>query len=296
MGPCIGFNVPCMSGADERVTSRRGARPGAALVWLVVVLGACGTSAGTATTTRVIVPETVAIGELPEPLTGVTPPPTPPTTAPPSTAPATVPPDERLEGPVGEQVLGNRIIVIGDSLFAGTAPRNDGIMCDVLTSFGWDVELDAEPGRFVEFGGVVLDQRLRPDGGDDWDAAAIFVGNQFDGDVESFTRELDEALTRLAPRPTLIYTLTETDTDRAALNEVIRDRPRFHPNLKVIEWAEITSADDADLLLVDNGPLLTDEGSGRLVLYTAEALGRAPGDTEGDCLPSVFTDDSAIVL
>jgi hypothetical protein len=94
----------------------------------------------------------------------------------------------------------------------------------------------------------------------------------------------------------VIYTLTETDVGRAALNDVIRDRPRFHSNLVVIDWAEITSADDADLLLVDDGPFLTEEGSGRLVLFTAAALGEPPGEPPGECLPSVFTDDSAIVL
>jgi hypothetical protein len=196
---------------------------------------------------------------------------------------------------VGELVLGNRVIVIGDSLLAGTAPRNDGQMCEALNGFGWDVEVDAEPGRFVEFGHEVLDQRLRPDGGDDWDAAAIMLGNQFDGDLSAFTKSLDELLERLAPRPTLIYTLTETDADRVALNEVIRDRPRFHPNLVVIDWAEIT-AGDPDALLVDGGPFLTPEGTDRLVLFTAAALGTAPGEPPGECLPSLFTDDSAIVL
>jgi hypothetical protein len=49
-------------------------------------------------------------------------------------------------------------------------------------------------------------------------------------------------------------------------------------------------------LLVDGGPAVTEDGSGRLVLYTAAALGEAPGGTLGECLPPVFTDDSAIVL
>jgi hypothetical protein len=237
----------------------------------------------------------VAIGDLPDELTGRTLPPPPPTTTPPSTAPDTVPPNEQIVGPVGSLVLGNRIILIGDSVLASTASRNDGVMCEALTGFGWDVEVDAEPGRFIEFGNEVLDQRLRPDGGDDWDVAAIMLGNQFDGDLTGFARELDDLLERLAPRPILLYTVTETDAERDALNEVIRDQPRYHPNLVIIDWAEI-SASGAEELLVDGGPQLTEEGSSRLVLYTAGALQQAPGEPPGECLPSIFTDDSAIVL
>jgi hypothetical protein len=260
-----------------------------------LLAGACGTSSSTTLPTTPSAPATVAIGELPDELTGRSAPPVPPTTAPPSTAPPTVPPDQHLEGPVGQVVLGNRLIVIGDSLMASTAPRNDGVMCEALNGFGWDVEVNAEPGRFIEFGHEVLDQRFRPDGGDDWDAAVVMFGNQYDGDLVEFTRSLDELLRRLAPRPVVIYTVTETDAERAELNEMIRDRPRYHLNLVVIDWAEITAV-DAEILLVDDGPLLTEEGSRRLVLYTAAALREAPGEPPGDCLPSVFTDDSAIVL
>jgi hypothetical protein len=171
-------------------------------------------------------------------------------------------------------------------------------MCEALVGFGWDVEVDAEPGRFVEFGHDVIDARLRPDAGLDWDVAAVMLGNHLDGDVDAFARELDELLDRLAPRPTILYTVTEVDADRAEINRVIRDRPRFHPNVVVVDWAEISAA-DPDLLLVDGGPEVTEEGSGRLVLVTAGALGPAPGGggaDPGECLPSEFTDDSAIVL
>jgi len=46
---------------------------------------------------------------------------------------------------LGELVAGNRAIVIGDSIFASTAPRFSGSMCERLNEAGWDVEIDAEP-------------------------------------------------------------------------------------------------------------------------------------------------------
>ena len=85
----------------------------------------------------------------------------------------------------------------------------------------------------------------------------------------------------------------------------------------LIDWAELT-ADEPDVLLDGGGPQPTREGRGRLVLFTAAALGDAPVgaaaspvgspvdsseppvdvsvEQQGLCFEPVFTDDSAIVL
>ena len=163
----------------------------------VVTLPGCGASDAAPTTTPTGVPATVALGGLPGPLSGALKPPAPPTTEPAATT-STAPPIPRIVGTIGEAVDGPRVLVIGDSVMATIAPRNDGIACDVLPTFGWQVEIAAEPGRFVEFGEVVLDKLLRPESGDDWDAVAVMLGNQFDGDIDQY-----RAATRRAPRANL---------------------------------------------------------------------------------------------
>jgi hypothetical protein len=219
-------------------------------------------------------------------------------------------------GTIGDAVDGPRLLVIGDSVMASIAPRNDGIACDVLPALGWQVEIAAEPGRFVEFGEVVLDELLRPEPGDDWDAVAVMLGNQFDDDIDEYRAALDAFLERISPRPTILYTVSEVDDQLAAVNEVIRDEANLRPNVVLIDWAELTAA-EPDVLLDDGGPRPTREGSGRLVLFTAAALGDAPvgaaasqvGSSvasseppvdvaveQGQCFEPVFADDSAIVL
>ncbi len=63
---------------------------------------------------------------------------------------------------VGDEVIDNRLLVIGDSIMASTATRYSGLMCDELVPLGWAVEVEAEPSRFIDFGNRVLDQTLDP--------------------------------------------------------------------------------------------------------------------------------------
>ncbi|MDW3213525.1 MAG: hypothetical protein R8G01_05990 [Ilumatobacteraceae bacterium] len=241
------------------------------------------------------VPETVALGAFPEPLTSpVTIPPPPSTVAAATSAPTTEPPRDPITGPIGGEVFGNRLLVIGDTVIASTAPRFDGEMCAVLEAFGWQAEIAAEPGRFVEFGREVVDARIVPDE-PEWDAAAVMLGNHFDGDVAAFRSELETLIAELDPRPVLLYTLVEDDTFQTDLNEVIRDLPRFHPNLVILDWAQI-AADEAEVILADSPSGLSEEGRRRLALFTAAALGEPPTTEAAGCVPPVFVDDSAIVL
>ncbi|MFT4866252.1 MAG: hypothetical protein ACI8RE_002449, partial [Ilumatobacter sp.] len=69
------------------------------------------------------------------------------------------------DGVIAQQIVelvgGNRLLMIGDSIFAGTESRYGGEMCTGLNSLGWTVEVAAEAGRFVEFG-VTVAERLIP--------------------------------------------------------------------------------------------------------------------------------------
>lgn len=262
-----------------------------------VMLAACGGS-GTATVpTAERVPETVELGAFPEPLSGVV--------VPVVTVQTTDAPEEStttteaaripITGPIGDEVFGNRIILIGDTSFVATAPRSDGAMCDVLEAFGWQAEIAAEVGRFVDFGRVVYDARIAPGSGQEWDAVAIMLGNHFNGDVDAFQRDMEELIEAIEPRPTLVYTLVEDDTYQVDLNAIIRELPRFHPNVVVIDWAEIVAA-EPDVLVADTPSGLSDEGRSRLTLFTAAALGEPPDGVEPGCVEPFFVDDSAIVL
>jgi hypothetical protein len=268
------------------------------VVALVVLAAACGTGETSAPVRNFDIPDTVALGRLPEPLSNLGSVPTPPTTPVPTAAPTTEPIPEPVAGAIADSVIGSRVLLIGDTVLASTSLRNDGTMCEVLASFGWTVEIAAEPGRFIEFGDVVLDQRLEPSDAAPWDVAGVMLGNQFDGDLAAFTRRLETLLQRLAPRPTIVFTLSELDDDAAAINEIIRALPGSFRNVVVVDWAEATEA-NPELLADQNRPQLTGQGSEVLVLYTAAALGKTPAGEQGvsgECLPSVFVDDSAIVL
>lgn len=271
-------------------------------VSLVIVLAACSAGQSVVRQAELGVPPTVALGELPEAISArdtLPPPPAaPPTTVEPSIAP--IEPLEPIEGELADAVDRYRILLIGDTALASTAPRNGGAMCDSLAGFGWTVEIAAEPGRFVEFGQQVIDELLSAPDAVQWDVAGVMLGNHFDGDIEAFAEQYDALLDRLWPRPTLVYTLPEVSDDAVEINRVIRAKARLRPNVVVADWAAETGTEsDRDDLLDDGGPQLTAAGTERLVLLTAAALGKTPGGERGEpgeCLPSVFTDDSAIVL
>ena len=199
---------------------------------------------------------------------------------------------------VGEQAGGNRLIMLGDSILAATSSRYGGEMCAGLVPLGWQVEVDAEPGRFIDFGGRVLRQRLDPFAGLDWDAAVVFLGSNYQGDQAAYEAELVEILDALAPRPTLLYTVTVYRPDWAEVNEVVRRQADARDNVTLVDWEAV--ARTPGVLSSDR---LHPSAAGEQVLVdlTADALGAAPQPVEtaggaavGECLPTSFTDDSVI--
>ena len=186
-------------------------------------------------------------------------------------------------------VDGRRVLMIGDSIMASTSRRYGGDMCAELVPRGWEVEIDAETGRFVDFGDRVLDARLDAD----WDAAVVMLGNNYGADQAVFEEYLAEIVDRLAPRPTVLLTVTEFRPGQAEVNEVIYDVAAENDNVRVVDWAAETADDPA--LVGGDGLHLSDLGRARYADLVGRELGRAPGSGEGDCLSSNFTDDSAIL-
>ena len=251
------------------------------------------------------VPDTVALGVVPQPQTTSqplpTPPPPPTSTAAPDTtvASATDSGDgsdvgEPLQGPLGRLVTGDRVLMVGDSLLASAAPRNGGLMCDALTVFGWETEIDAEADHDIQFINEVLDERLDEDGdgdtADNWDIVVFAIGSEIDGtDAEALAElesELDTAIERVAPRPVVLVTLPGDDDGRAAINEMLRARPDRHADIAVLDFAELGGTDTP--LQADDGLTFTVDGSKRLSLYVADLLGEAPDDDEGQCLGTLY--------
>ena len=202
---------------------------------------------------------------------------------------------------IGELATGNRILFIGDSILASTSSRHGGQLCDVLVPLGWVVEVEAEISRFVDFGNKVLDRFDFPEltpigvppsdlGDDDWDAAVVFLGSNYGGDPIAYEEELREILARLAPRPTLLLTVTEFRSNWAEVNEVVKRLGVELDNVTILDWEEIAQAPG-----VISGDRQHPTDAGREVLAEAIAVTLGPGSIgEGDCLRSLFTDDSAV--
>jgi len=193
-------------------------------------------------------------------------------------------------GPVGRIAEGNQVLIIGDSIIAGTAERYSGLMCWELVSMGWAVEVDAETGQPVDFGLEVLAARGRAG----WDAAVIQLGSNYNGDPIAYESKLRQILEQLEPIPVVLLTVTPFEDRQNEVNYVISVLDEEYERVRVVDWGGRTEDDDS--LLRGDGVHPSEKGQEALVQMVARALGRAPSgddaDAEPDCLPTRFTDDS----
>ena len=193
---------------------------------------------------------------------------------------------------LGELVTSNRAIMVGDSIFASTTPRFGGSMCERLNEAGWDVEINAEPGRFIAFAQEVLKVRFAPEQGLDWDVAVMFFGSNYNESPTSFRSTLESLLDQLSPRPVLLLTVTEFRQSRKEVNDIIREVGAQNSNVQILDWARITAAEPG--LLNADGLHLSTAGKNRITTEVALALGTAPTlvtDGQGECLPTLFIED-----
>lgn len=190
-----------------------------------------------------------------------------------------------LEGEIlGPRAAGNKVLIVGDSIFAATASRYGGEMCSALVPLGWRVAVEAESGQMVNFGRTVVRERIN----EGWDAAVVFLGTNFGGNQKNYEEDLTRIVDSLAPRPTLLLTATLFRDSMKLVNESIRKVAAQYPNVSLLDWG---SASLQEGVLNKDKIHPTDTGRKVLVAAVSSALGNAP-KSPGACLPSKYVDDS----
>jgi hypothetical protein len=193
----------------------------------------------------------------------------------------------RQPSAVGEAAEGPRILMIGDSIMAALSRRYSNLACKNLTPLGWQISIEAEIGRAVEFGPRVLAAKMD----ETWHAAVVFLGTNYWRDQDKYEADLVRILDRLEPRPTVLISVSEWRNEQREVNEVIADQVLNRDNVWFIDWRTISRTPGV-LSSDDIHP--SNEGNQLLVTLLAETLGRAPGGAQGACLPSEFSDDQLL--
>ena len=258
-------------------TARRNWSLAAALGILLSVATACGSSISDSTTTIAVSGTVAGVGNLPaQDLASETD----------SANQSSVPPGSRPIT-VGELSSGPRLLMIGDSIFAGISRRYGNMACERLVPLGWQVAVEAERGRFIDLGLRIVKQKL-PQG---FDAAVLFLGTNYGQKQDVYQEYLDKILDELAPRPVIILTATEYKPFMREVNAVIEEEVRTRDNLWLVDWREISKTPGA---LWKDGIHPVDEGNALLLDSIIGALGNAPGDVPGECLNVEFKDDAPL--
>ncbi len=186
-----------------------------------------------------------------------------------------------LLGPmIGPQVGGPRVLMIGDSIMASTSSRYGNEMCDTLVQLGWQVEVEAQSGGFVDFGLKVLNERL--DAG--WDTAVVFLGTNFDGNQTNYENKMRQIFEKLSPMPFVVLTTALFDPRQQKVNDVIMNLASDFSNVTVLDWSIIAESDG---VTGTDGIHLSPDGRSVFAAAIARALEFAP-TREGECLPMFF--------
>ncbi|MCU1359183.1 MAG: hypothetical protein JWN99_472, partial [Ilumatobacteraceae bacterium] len=181
-----------------------------------------------------------------------------------------------------------RVLVLGDSITASTSSRYTNDMCKALVPLGWQVEVEAEVSRGIDFGNTVLAKRMSAG----WDLGVVFLGTNNGGtDGNEYLKQLNKIITTFAPSPVVLVTVGQFRPEMKGINDTIRAIAGVYPDrVRIVDWNHLTEV--YPTILSDDGIHPTVAGRQVLAQAIASELGQAP-TSPGDCLPSVFTDDSA---
>ena len=189
---------------------------------------------------------------------------------------------------IGPQIQGNRVLMIGDSIFASTSSRYGNEMCNTLTQLGWQVAVEAQAGEFIDFGSRVLGRRWE----EGWDTAVVFLGTNFDGNIVRYEEKLREMFDVLSQNPFVVLTTAEFRPKQLEVNEVIKRLAEEYGNVTVLDWAAVASNNG---LIDRDGVHLTADGRSVLATAVARSLEFSRDRTSGECLKPVFRDDSKVL-
>ena len=189
---------------------------------------------------------------------------------------------------IGPQIQGNRVLMIGDSIFASTSSRYGNEMCDTLTKLGWQVAVEAQAGEFVDFGSRVLGRRWE----EGWDTAVVFLGTNFDGNIVRYEEKLREMFDVISQNPFVVLTTAEFRPKQLEVNEVIKRLAGEYGNVTVLDWAAVANSNG---LIGRDGVHLTADGRAVLATAVARSLEFSRDRTNGQCLRPVFRDDSKVL-
>lgn len=189
---------------------------------------------------------------------------------------------------IGPQIQGNRVLMIGDSIFASTSSRYGNEMCNTLTQLGWQVAVEAQAGEFIDFGSRVLGRRWE----EGWDTAVVFLGTNFDGNIVRYEEKLREMFDVLSQNPFVVLTTAEFRPKQLEVNEVIKRLAEEYGNVTVLDWAAVANSNG---LIGRDGVHLTADGRAVLATAVARSLEFARDRTNGECLKPVFRDDSKVL-
>lgn len=188
---------------------------------------------------------------------------------------------------VGQAAGGPRLLMIGDSIFAGMATRYGDLACRTLVPLGWKVSVEAEVGRFVDLGVRVVKKKL-PEG---FDAAVVFLGTNYRGVQDEYRTALAEILDQLDPRPVVLLTASEHNKNISEVNRVVVEQVGQRANVWLIDWRRLSKNPG---MLWKDGIHPTVEGEQFLIDTISQVLGPAPGGKTGECLPSEFVADTTL--
>jgi hypothetical protein len=233
--------------------SARRATTRAALVAALLVLGACGadvsagesddeptgssppTASTTTTTSSTSVPPTTSSSTSTSTTTAASTGPTLPLL--PTTTTTYL--DRSTDPPVpvadpGPPPGRNSVMVVGDSVFLGTARTIP------LAMSHWLVTYDAIGSRRLARA-VELFERRRNEIGE---AVVIHLGNNYiEGERGSYASQIDEVMGLLWFVPRVVWvTVSEVNPGRPEINVAIREAATRWPNMRVAEWAPIIAA------------------------------------------------------
>ncbi len=187
---------------------------------------------------------------------------------------------------VGRRSRGSRLLGLGDSIMASVSSRYTDDLCRALVPLGWDVEVEAESGRFVDFGSTVVSKLTKPPlPPAPWDVVLVGLGSNYRGNPVAYRASLESLIASVAPAQVVLVSVTPFEPNRRDVDDVIAAIAAAQPGrVTVMDWA---TASQADGLLGGDGLHLTDPGRQAYAALAATVLGAAPPPAPPDALGSV---------